>query len=261
MPRFAANLSFLWADLPFLDRFAAAARAGFTAVEYHFPYEFAAADIKDRLQSHALTPVLHNIAVGNAAAGEFGLACVPGRESDFRAAVVQSIDYALALGTPQCNCLVGKVPAGADVRECERVLVSNLRIAAREFAKAGLRLMVEPLNNVDMPGFFLNTSAETIRILDLVGEENVMLQYDLYHMEIMGDDLAATLTRLLPRIGHIQFADVPGRHEPGTGKLDFAKLFAHIDAIGYRGWVSAEYRPSGDTENSLGWHDTHRSAH
>jgi hydroxypyruvate isomerase len=253
MPRFAANLSFLWADLPFLDRFAAAARAGFTAVECHFPYDFPAADINDRLTSHALTPVLHNIAVGNAAAGEFGLACVPGREADFRANVAQAIDYALTLGTPQCNCLVGKVPVGADVRECERVLVNNLRMAAREFAKAGLRLMVEPLNSVDMPGFFLNTSAETIRILDLASEENVMLQYDLYHMQIMGDDLAAALTRLLPRIGHIQFADVPGRHEPGTGTLDFAKLFAHIDAIGYRGWVSAEYRPSGDTNASLGW--------
>jgi hydroxypyruvate isomerase len=256
MPRFAANLSFLWADLPFLERFGAAARAGFTAVEYHFPYTHSAAEIKLQLDAHQLTAILHNISPGNTSAGEFGLACVPEREADFRAVVAQAIDYAITLGTPQCNCLAGKAPAGADINECERVLVRNLRYAAREFAKAGLRLMVEPLNNIDVPGFFLNTSAETIRILDQVGEENVMLQYDLHHMHIMGDDLAATLTHLHPRIGHIQFADVPGRNEPGTGTLDFAKLFAHIDAIGYRGWVSAEYRPSGETGKSLDWFDT-----
>jgi hydroxypyruvate isomerase len=253
MPRFAANLSFLWADLPFLERFGAAARAGFAAVEYHFPYAHTKAEIKAQLDAHKLTAILHNIAPGDIHAGEFGLACLPGREADFRLAVAQAIDYAAALGKPQCNCLAGKVPAGVDAGECERVLVSNLRYAAREFSKAGLRLMVEPLNNIDVPGFFLNTSAETIRILDLVGEENVMLQYDLYHMHIMGDDLAATLTHLLPRIGHIQFADAPGRNEPGTGTLDFAKLFSHIDALDYRGWVSTEYRPSGRTEESLTW--------
>lgn len=253
MPKFAANLSFLWAETPFLDRFELAARAGFGGVEYHFPYVFAAADIKARLDAFNLAPVLHNLAAGDAANGDFGLACLPGREAEFRASVAQAIDYALRLGTPRCNCLAGKIPLGADPRECENTLLSNLRYAGSEFAKAGLVLTVEPLNSIDTPGFLLDTSAKAVAVLDQVAMENVLLQYDLYHMRMMGDDLAQVLKRLLPRIAHIQFADAPGRHEPGTGTIPLESLFAHIDSIGYSGWVSAEYRPTGATEASLDW--------
>ncbi len=253
MPKFAANLSFLWTEVPFLDRFELAAAAGFRAVEYHFPYAFTAADIRQRLDTFQLAPVLHNLSAGDAARGDFGIACLPGREAEFRASVAQAIDYALALGTPRCNCLAGKLPAGAERGECEEVLVANLKYAGAEFARAGLALTVEPLNSIDNPGFLLDTSTGAMAILDRVAMGNVLLQYDLYHMHMMGDDLALVLKRLLPAIGHIQFADAPGRHQPGSGVIDFAALFAHIDALGYAGWISAEYRPSGNTADSLAW--------
>ena len=253
MPKFAANLSFLWTEAPFLDRFELAARAGFRGVEYHFPYAFAVADIKTRLDAFNLAPVLHNLAAGDAASGDFGIACLPGREAEFRASVAQAIDYAIKLGTPRCNCLAGKIPHGADIRAYEKTLVSNLRYAGSEFSKAALVLAIEPLNSIDTPGFLLDTSAKAMAVLDQVAMDNVLLQYDLYHMRMMGDDLAPVLKRLLPRIAHIQFADAPGRHEPGTGTIDLQALFAHIDAISYTGWVSAEYRPTGATEASLDW--------
>lgn len=253
MPRFAANLSFLFTELPFLDRFEAAAHAGFKAVEYHFPYAFAARDISARLQANGLTAALHNIAPGDSAKGEFGMACLPGRERDFAVAVAQAIGYAEALGTARINCLAGIPPAGADWQLCERTLITNLRHAARACAKAGITLTVEPLNHFDVPGFFLTTSARTIEFLDQVNEPNAMLQYDLYHMHLMGDDLAATLKQLMPRIGHIQFADAPGRNEPGTGVIDFATLFPLIDTLGYQEWVGAEYRPKAEMKESLSW--------
>ena len=253
MPKFAANLSFLWTEVPFLDRFELAAGAGFIGVEYHFPYAFSAADIRARLDAFNLAPVLHNLAAGDAANGDFGLACLPGREAEFRASVEQAIDYARSLGTPRCNCLAGKIPLGADRRECEQTLLSNLRYAGSEFAKAHLVLTVEPLNSIDTPGVLLDTSAKAMAVLDQVAMDNVLLQYDLYHMQMMGDDLAQALKRLLPLIAHIQFADAPGRHQPGTGIIDLKALFAHIDAIGYTGWVSAEYRPTGATDASLDW--------
>ncbi len=253
MPNFAANLSFLWTEAPFLDRFALAAAAGFQAVEYHFPYAFSATDIRQRLDACKLTPVLHNLSAGDAAKGDFGIACLPGREAEFRASVAEAIDYALKLGTPRCNCLAGKLPADIARRHGEEILVANLKYAGTEFAKAGLTLMVEPLNSIDTPGFLVDSSSKAMAILDRVALDNVRLQYDLYHMHMMGDDLPVVLQRLLPAIGHIQFADAPGRHEPGSGGLDFTSLFAHIDALGYRGWVSAEYRPRSSTAESLGW--------
>lgn len=253
MPRFAANLSYLFTELPFLDRFEAAAHAGFKGVEYHFPYAFHVDEIRTRLDAFGLTAVLHNIAPGDSAKGEFGMACLPERESDFRVAVEQAIHYAIALSTARINCLAGVPPAGADVRTCESTLIANLRHAARECARANITLTVEPLNHFDVPGFFLASSAHTIEILDQVNEPNALLQYDLYHMHLMGDDLAATLTRVMPRIGHIQFADAPGRNEPGTGVIDFARLFPLIDALGYAEWVGAEYRPSGVTTASFSW--------
>jgi hydroxypyruvate isomerase len=253
MPRFAANLSFLWTELPFLDRFEAAARAGFTGVEFHFPYDVDPIEVRARLDASGLTPVLINIRGGDAAAKEMGLACLPGREADFRMAVAECIHYAQRIGVPRANCLAGKVPEGADRDECEAVFLSNLKFAGESFRRAGLKLMVEPINSRDVPRFLLNTSAQTVAMLDRVGLDNVFLQYDFYHMQIMEGDLARTVETLLPRIGHIQFADNPDRHEPGSGEINFPFLFAHLDAIGYREWASAEYRPSGRTEDSLGW--------
>jgi len=253
VPRFAANISFLWTELPFLDRFAAAAKAGFRGVEFHYPYDTPTYDVKAQLDANGLTPVLINIRAGDAAAGESGLACLPGREADFRAAVSECIDYLQAIDADRANCLAGKIPEGTPREECEAVLAANLKYAGQQFAKAGKKLMVEPLNSKDVPRFLLTTSAATIAVLDRVGLDNVMLQYDFYHMHIMEGDLTANVRRLLSRIGHIQFADTPGRHEPGSGEIDYRHLFAHLENIGYAGWASAEYRPRTTTEESLGW--------
>jgi hydroxypyruvate isomerase len=253
MLRFAANLTFLWTELPFLDRFEAAAAAGFRGVEFHFPYAIDPAEIKARLTEFRLSPVLHNIAIGNAAAGEFGLACVPGREREFRELAQQALDYALALGTPKVNCLAGLLPVNGDAREAAVTLIANLKFAGNAFAQHGRTLTVEPLNNIDIPGFFLTTSAQTMAILDKVALPNVLLQYDLYHMHLMEGDVANTIRRLGARLGHIQFADAPGRHEPATGSIDFAAAFAAIEECGYQGWVAAEYRPRASTTESLAW--------
>jgi hydroxypyruvate isomerase len=253
MLRFAANLTFLWTELPFLDRFAAAAAAGFRGVEFHFPYAFDPAEIKARLIEFQLRPVLHNIAIGDAAAGEFGLACLPGREQAFRELAQQALDYAIAIGTPKVNCLAGCLPAGVSRQEADATLIANLKFAGEAFARHGLTLTVEPLNNINTPRFFLTSSAQTLAILDAVALPNVMLQYDLYHMHLMEGNLASTIARLGQRIGHIQFADAPDRHEPGTGSINFAEAFAAIDASGYVGWVAAEYRPRGSTADSLSW--------
>lgn len=254
MPRFAANITFLYNEVEFLERFAAARRSDFKAVEFHYPYEFDKSVMCEALESSGLEAALINIPVGDKAKGDNGLACLPGRETDFRAAVALAIDYATALGVPRANCLAGLVPADADRRECHAAFVNNLRFAAGEFRKAGLELMIEPLNSRDVPRFFLNHSRQAVEIIREVGADNVKLQYDLYHMQLMEGALAQTMEELLPFIGHIQFADTPGRHEPGTGELNFDFLFRHIDRIGYSGWTSAEYRPLTTTAASLSWH-------
>jgi hydroxypyruvate isomerase len=253
MPRFAANLSMLFTEVPFLDRFALAARAGFAAVECQFPYEDAAAEIRARLDDAGLAMVLHNLPAGDWAAGDRGLACLPARAAEFRAGVARAIDYAHALGVPQLNCLAGLAPAGIDAATLHRTLVDNLRLAARACAAEGLRLLVEPINTFDMPGFVVNRTPQAVALLDEVGEANVFVQYDLYHAQRMEGELAATLARYLPRIGHVQVADNPGRHEPGTGEIRFEFLFAELDRLGYGGWVGCEYRPRGRTEAGLGW--------
>lgn len=251
MPRFAANLSFLFAEHAFLDRFAAASRAGFRAVEFHSPYEHAPGEIASRLAGAGLECVLFNLPMGDRAAGDFGIACLPGREAEFSDGVARALDCARALGCPRLNCIAGTAPAGADRRELHAVLAANLRRAARQCARAGVDLVVEPINTVDVPGFVLATSAEATALMAQV--EGLGLQYDLYHMAMMGEDLAQGLERLGPAIRHVQFADAPGRHEPGTGRIDFPALFARLDAGGYPGWVAAEYRPSRRTEETLGW--------
>lgn len=254
VPRFAANLSLLFPELPFLERFAAARAAGFRAVEYHQPYAFDPTELRERLAAHGLTQVLFNLPMGNPARGDFGLAGLPGREAEFRDGAREAIRYAQVLDCPRLNVIAGVPPAGVDRAEAQATLIANLRWAAAEVGRAGLRLLLEPINDRDVPGFLVTTSAEAVRLMDTVGAPNLFLQYDCYHMQRMEGELCATIARLLPRIGHIQFADNPGRKEPGTGEIAYAQVFAHLDRIGYRGWVGAEYRPSQpDTRETLGW--------
>jgi len=253
MPRFAANLTMLFNEVAFLDRFALAAQAGFDAVEFLFPYAYAAQDIRQRLDAHGLRLVLHNLPPGDWDAGERGIACHPDRVEEFRAGVAQGIAYAKTLGVGQLNCLAGKAPAGIADDELRRTLVANLRFAAQAFKDADLRLLVEPINSFDIPGFYVNRTAQALSLLDEVGADNVYLQYDIYHAQRMEGELAATIAQHLPRIAHMQLADNPGRHEPGTGEINFAFLFDHLDRLGYSGWIGCEYKPTTTTTAGLGW--------
>ena len=250
MARLAANVSTLFPELGFLERFAAAARAGFKAVEYQFPYQWKAEDIAERVRAAGLQVVLHNLPAGDFARGERGIAALPGREREFREGVERAIDYARAVNCPRLNCLAGLAPVD---REHFAVLVDNVRFAARKLGAAGLSLTLEAINTRTVPGFFLSRSAQAIDVLNAAGEGNAFLQYDFFHMQIMEGDLAQTVERLLPRIGHIQLADVPGRHEPGSGEVNFDFLLRHLDALGYSGWVGCEYNPKGDTLEGLKW--------
>jgi hydroxypyruvate isomerase len=253
MPNFAANLTLLFTERPFLDRFEAAARAGFRAVEFLFPYAWEAHELRRRLDDNGLQLVLHNLPPGDWDAGERGIACHPDRVDEFRAGVERGIEYARVLGVQQLNCLAGLAPAGLPDALLRRTLVENLRHAAARLRDAGLKLLVEPINRFDMPGFYLNYTRQAIEILDEVGADNAFLQYDIYHAQRMEGELAATLQRYLPRIAHLQLADNPGRHEPGTGEIHYPFLFDHLDRIGYAGWIGCEYRPLTTTEAGLGW--------
>ena len=253
MPRFAANLTMLFNELEFLDRFQAAAEAGFTGVEYLFPYPFDKHTLAARLKRWNLTQVLHNLPAGDWAAGERGIAILPDRVSEFQRGVFEAIDYATALGCRQVNCLVGVAPSGIEPARLRETLVNNLRFAAHELGQEGIALLVEPINTRDIPGFFLNTTAQALRLLDDVDSPNLFLQYDIYHMQIMEGDLARTIEANLDRIAHIQLADNPGRNEPGTGEINFPFLYRHLDAIGYAGWVGCEYKPARDTRDGLSW--------
>ena len=253
MPRFAANLSMLFTELPFLDRFERAANAGFDAVEFLFPYAHPAAEIRSRLDANGLALVLHNLPAGDWDAGERGIACLPGRVDEFRLGVARAIEYGTALGAPRLNCLAGKAPAGADEAALRKTFVANLKFAAAELKHAGLRLVIEPINTFDIPGFYLNRTPQALAILDEVGSDNLFVQYDIYHAQRMEGELAATLAKHIARIGHIQLADNPGRNEPGSGEINYDFLFAHLDAIGYAGHVGCEYKPATTTEAGLGW--------
>jgi hydroxypyruvate isomerase len=253
MPRLAANLSMLFTELPFLERFAAARAAGFTAVEYLFPYEFPKEELAARLRAQGLKQVLHNLPAGDWAAGERGIACHPGRVDEFRAGVDRAILYAHALDCGQLNCLAGKVPGGVTREQAHETFVANLKYAAATLRPEGIRLLVEPINSWDIPGFFLTRTEQAIAILEEVASDNLYLQYDVYHAQRMEGELAATLQRYLPQIGHIQVADNPGRNEPGTGEINYAFLFRHLDAIGWRGYVGCEYRPRTTTLEGLDW--------
>jgi hydroxypyruvate isomerase len=253
MPRLAANLTMLFTEAPFLERFGRAARAGFRAVEFLFPYEYSPDEIKRELDAHSLTLVLHNLPAGDWDAGERGIACDPERVSEFRADLGRAIAYAKDLGVPQLNCLAGKAPAGVPREVLQQTFVENLRHAAERLRKHDLKLLIEPINSYDIPGFFLTTTQHALDTMDQVGADNLFLQYDIYHAQRTEGELAATLARHLARIGHVQIADNPGRHEPGTGEINYAFLLAHLDRIGYRGWIGCEYKPLTKTEAGLGW--------
>ena len=253
MPRFAANLSMLFTEVPLLQRFERAARSGFACVEMQFPYEAPAAALREQLQAHRLKMVLHNLPGGDFAAGDRGIACNPARVDEFRSGVLRAVEYPSTLGVPQLNCLAGKAPAGVDEATLRSTFVANLRHAAAALKASGLKLLIEPINNYDVPGFWLNNTQKAIDVLDEVGADNAFVQYDIYHAQRYEGELAATLTRHLARIAHIQVADNPGRNEPGTGEINYPFLFQHLDRIGYTGWIGAEYKPLTTTEAGLNW--------
>ncbi|WP_419816601.1 2-oxo-tetronate isomerase [Glacieibacterium sp.] len=254
MIKLAANLSMMFTELPFMERFGAAAAAGFKGVEYLFPYEEPAERIRAALDEHGLTQVLFNAPPGDWAAGERGIGGHPDRVEECRKGIDQAIEYARALGCANIHLMAGIKPASADHAACLDTLVANLGYVADAAAPHGITIFVEAINSrVDMPGFIVDGSAAALAVIDRVGRDNVLFQYDIYHMQIMEGDLARAIERLLPRIGHIQLADNPGRNEPGTGEINYAWLLPKIDALGYQGWIGCEYRPAGNTVAGLGW--------
>ncbi len=253
MPKFSANLSMLFTEVGFADRFERAAKAGFKGVECQFPYELPKEDIAARLDKYGQKIVLFNVPAGNWAAGERGIACLPGREGEFQEGVGKAIEYAKALKCPRINCLAGLIPKDAPADKVRQTLVSNLKFAADAMQKAGIATLVESLNSHDVAGFYLTGTAATLQLIDEVNHPNLFYQYDIYHMQIMEGNLAKTIQQNVKRIGHIQLADNPGRHEPGTGEINFTNLFKFIDESGYTGWIGCEYKPAGLTEDGLGW--------
>lgn len=257
MSKLAANLTMLFTEKPFLERFAAARHAGFDAVEFLFPYSYSVEQIAQQLKAHELTLVLHNLPAGDWDAGERGIACHPTRVSEFRAGVADAIRYASALGVPQVNCLVGIAPPDASAEMIRQTLVDNLHFAAAALQQAGIRLLIEPINTFDIPGFFLSGTQQALDLIAATGSNNIFIQYDIYHMQRMEGELSATLRANLARIGHIQLADNPGRGEPGTGEINYSHLFKLLDEIGYAGWIGCEYKPKSDTLEGLAWRAAH----
>ena len=253
MPKFAANLTMLFTEVPFLDRFALAAKAGFEAVEYLFPYDFDRQALRAALDGNGLTQVLHNLPAGDWAGGERGIAILPDRIDEFRRSVASAIDYATALGCKQVNCLAGIAPAGVPDEVLRTTLVANLRLAATELGKYGIRLLIEPINRFDIPGFYLSTPDQAAAIIADVGSDNLFIQYDLYHQQRTEGELIGTFRKHQASIAHMQLADNPGRHEPGTGEIAYPFVFETLDALGYDGWIGCEYKPRAATQEGLGW--------
>ncbi|MBB3644409.1 hydroxypyruvate isomerase [Rhizobium sp. BK619] len=258
MPKFSANLSLLYQDIAFLDRFAAAAKDGFGALEYLGPYTEPKEKVADALKANGLKQALFNVPSGDWAGGERGIACLPDRIEEFRAGISLALDYAKALACPQVNVISGLVPKGADLETLEKVLVENLKYAVQRTADAGVKLLIEPINLRDMPGFFLSTTNHAERILEKVASDNFYIQYDFYHMQIMQGDLIPTFIRLKDRIAHVQIADNPGRNEPGTGEINYGFVLSELDRLGYDGWVGCEYKPKAGTNEGLGWMKPYR---
>jgi len=253
MPKFAANLTMLFNEVPFLERFALASEAGFEAVEYLFPYDYNATELKQELDQNNLVQVLHNLPAGNWGKGERGIAVLPDRIDEFRRGVVMAIDYATALGCKQVNCLSGIAPKGLGDDVLRSTFVHNLRLAAQELAKYDIRLLIEPINTYDIPGFYLNTVEQAASIIEEVGSDNLFIQYDLYHQQRTRGELVATYERHKQLITHIQLADNPGRNEPGTGEINYPFVFKALDQSGYDGWIGCEYKPKTETQRGLVW--------
>jgi hydroxypyruvate isomerase len=253
MPRFAANLSMMFTEVPFPARFAAAARAGFRFVEFLFPYEHPPQDIARWLTDNGLQNVLFNMPPGDWQAGERGMSSIPGREAEFEAGVTRALEYADALGTPQLHAMAGLLPPGADRRRHREIYVGNLKRAAQTLARHQRTLLVEAINPRDIPNFFLNHQADAHAIREEIGEPNVKVQMDFYHAQIVDGDLTTLFKKHFDGIGHVQIAGVPGRNEPDTGEINYDYLFKMMDDAGYAGWVGCEYRPKGRTEDGLGW--------
>jgi len=253
VPKFNANLTLMFNEVDFLDRFAAARATGFKGVEFLFPYDFEAGELAARLQDNDLVQVLHNLPPGDWDAGERGTAILPDRKEEFRVGIDKAIEYATRLGTPQLNCLAGIAPPNADPAQLKDTFVENLAYAAEKLKAEGIKLLIEAINTRDIPGFYLNHTKQAADIIAETGSDNLFIQYDVYHMQIMEGDLAPTIETWLDQISHIQISDTPGRHEPGTGEINYPFLFDHIDRLGYRGWIGCEYRPAGRTEEGLGW--------
>ena len=253
MPKFAANLTMMFTEVPFPQRFAAAAAAGFQAVEFLFPYDYTPQEVASWLQENKLASALFNLPPGDWAAGERGLAALPGREAEFQAGVARAIEYALALGTKRLHMMAGLIPVGADHQLHSEVYLTNLRYAARAVAEHGLTLLIEPINTRDMPGYFLNSQAQAHALRTAAGESNIKVQMDFYHAQIVEGDLATTLKTYFSEVGHIQIASVPSRNEPDDGEINYPYLLRLLDELGYDGWIGCEYRPRGRTEDGLGW--------
>lgn len=258
MAKFAANLSMLFTEVDFLERFDAAAQAGFSGVEYLFPYAFDAEQIKQKLEQNNLTQVLFNLPAGDWNAGDRGIACDPSRIEEFQSGVALAIQYAKVLGNTQVNCLAGITPAGVSQQDAHAAFVINLRYAAQALQEAGLRLVIEAINTRDIPGFFLNTTEQAKAVIKEVGSDNLFIQYDIYHMQIMEGDLAPTMSANIGQIAHVQLADNPGRHEPGTGEINYPFVLKHLDELGYQGWVGCEYKPKTTTTEGLDWLNLYR---
>jgi hydroxypyruvate isomerase len=255
MPRFAANLSMMFNEVPFLDRFAAAARAGFKAAEFLFPYEHAAAELRRRLDDSGLVQALFNAPPGDWAAGERGLAALPGRQREFRDGIARALEYAAALDCPLVHVMAGIPPAGTSPVTAAALYAANLAWAAEQAEAAGKRLVIEPINHRDMPGYHLNTLEQGAAVVQAIGRERLAVQFDIYHCQVTEGDISKRLEALMPLVGHIQIADVPARNEPGTGEIGWPYVFRTIDALGYAGWVGCEYRPAGETVAGLGWRE------
>ena len=257
MPRFCANLTMMFNEHAFLDRFAAAAKAGFQAVEFLFPYDHPAADIRARLDDNGLQQILFNMPPGDWSAGERGLASLPGRSDAFRDGVKRALDYATVFETKRLHCMAGVVPPGVAHGTAASLYAANLTWACEQAKAAGVLVVIEPINHRDMPGFFLNTTDQGAAVVEAIGRDRLALLFDVYHCQVTEGDVTSRMSSLLPQIGHIQIADVPARNEPGTGELNWRYIFGRMDAVGYDGWVGCEYRPAGDTVAGLDWLKLH----
>ncbi len=253
MPRFCANLTMLYNEVDFPARVGAAAKSGFKGVEYLFPYDYPKERLADELAKHRLAQVLHNLPAGDWGKGERGIACHPDRVGEFQEGVGRAIEYATALGCKQVNCLAGIAPPGVAEQKLRATFVANLKFAAEKLGAAGIKLLIEPVNTRDIPGFYLARTRQALEIIAEVGSPNLWLQYDIYHMQVMEGDLARTMEANLGRIAHLQLADNPGRNEPGTGEINYPFLFDWIDRLGYQGWIGCEYKPKAGTVEGLDW--------